>query len=192
MKLRSTPRQFTLSPEVSLEGSVASPPPIVCSHSQKPCILSPLFATLTHSASRKSFPCHSYENTRDIRHRSEPQAKLAPTSLSGQGLIYPELRRVPSRPQHDHAVNREGPRSGPDSPLSPLDSTLTRNAPSHPNPQETTPLESIPNSTKSFRSHSYEKCASKSSISHSYKIIRLKVPPNHTLTKRGWGGGPRC
>jgi hypothetical protein len=27
---------------------------------------SPLFATLTHSLSRKSFPCHSYANTRDV------------------------------------------------------------------------------------------------------------------------------
>jgi hypothetical protein len=61
MKLGSTPRQFTLS----LEGPVASPPPLDCSHSQKTCILSPLFATLTHSASRKSFPCHSCENTGD-------------------------------------------------------------------------------------------------------------------------------
>jgi hypothetical protein len=75
MKLGSTPRQFTLS----LEGPVASPPPLFCSHSQKR-ILSPFFATRlprveardTHSASRKSFPCHSlalsaegYENTPD-------------------------------------------------------------------------------------------------------------------------------
>jgi hypothetical protein len=72
MKLGSTPRQFTLlvpsfegSPKVSLEGSVAPPPPLFCSHSQERCILSPLFATLTHSASRKSFPCHSCENTGD-------------------------------------------------------------------------------------------------------------------------------
>jgi hypothetical protein len=65
MKSGSTPCQFTLSPKVSLEGSVAPPPPLFCSHSQERCILSPLFATLTHSASRKSFPCHSCENTGD-------------------------------------------------------------------------------------------------------------------------------
>ena len=51
MKLRSTPRQFTLlalSSEGSLEGFTLSPegflafpPPLGCSHSQKPCILSP-------------------------------------------------------------------------------------------------------------------------------------------------------
>jgi hypothetical protein len=44
--------------------SVASLPPLVCSRSQKRCILSPLFATFTHSAICKSFPCHSCENTR--------------------------------------------------------------------------------------------------------------------------------
>ncbi len=32
---------------------------------QKCLLVSPLFATLTHSVSRKSFACHSYENTRD-------------------------------------------------------------------------------------------------------------------------------
>src|SRR5579859_1659617 len=32
---------------------------------QRRAFVSPLFATLTHSLSRKSFPCHSYANTRD-------------------------------------------------------------------------------------------------------------------------------
>jgi hypothetical protein len=32
---------------------------------QKCFSVSPLLATLAHSVSRKSFPCHSYENTRD-------------------------------------------------------------------------------------------------------------------------------
>src|SRR5216684_2019509 len=32
---------------------------------QKCLSVSPLFATLTHSLSRNSFPCHSYANTRD-------------------------------------------------------------------------------------------------------------------------------
>src|SRR6266852_2666898 len=43
---------------------------------------------------------------------------------------------------------------------------------------------------KSFRSHSYKKRASNSFISHSYKISGFQVPPNHTLTKKGWGGHP--
>jgi hypothetical protein len=43
-------------------------------------------------------------------------------------------------------------------------------------------------SPKSFRTHSYEKYARKSFVSHSYKIIGLKVPSNHTLTKKGGGG----
>ena len=36
-----------------------------CTETQKCLFVSPLLATLTHSVSRKSFPCHSYENTRD-------------------------------------------------------------------------------------------------------------------------------
>src|SRR6266849_7260947 len=36
-----------------------------CAEAQKCLFVSPLLATLTHSVSRKSFPCHSYANTRD-------------------------------------------------------------------------------------------------------------------------------
>ena len=36
-----------------------------CTEGQKCHSASPLFATHTHSVSRKSFPCHSYANTRD-------------------------------------------------------------------------------------------------------------------------------
>jgi hypothetical protein len=36
-----------------------------CTKGQKRPSVSPLLATLTHSCSRKSFVCHSYENTRD-------------------------------------------------------------------------------------------------------------------------------
>src|SRR5216684_342726 len=36
-----------------------------CTGAQKCPSVSPLFATLTHSVSRKSFACHSYANTRD-------------------------------------------------------------------------------------------------------------------------------
>src|SRR5216684_6171983 len=43
---------------------------------QKCLSVTPLFATLTHSVSRKSFPCHSYANTRD------GGATLAPVSAS--------------------------------------------------------------------------------------------------------------
>src|SRR5579859_876516 len=39
--------------------------PCRASKAQKHHFLSPLFATLTDSLSRKSFPCHSYANTRD-------------------------------------------------------------------------------------------------------------------------------
>jgi hypothetical protein len=46
-----------------------------------------------------------------------------------------------------------------------------------------------PNSRNPFRIHSYEKTTRKSFVSHSYKIIGLKVPSNHTLTKKGGGRG---
>ena len=36
-----------------------------CTKPEKRHFVTPLFATLTHSCSRKSFPCHSYENNRD-------------------------------------------------------------------------------------------------------------------------------
>src|SRR5258708_5407870 len=36
-----------------------------CTEAPKCLSVSPLFATLTHSVSRKSFPCHSYANTQD-------------------------------------------------------------------------------------------------------------------------------
>jgi hypothetical protein len=36
-----------------------------CNEAQKCLSISPLFATLTQSVSRKSFPCHSYANTQD-------------------------------------------------------------------------------------------------------------------------------
>ena len=40
--------------------------PLSCAETQKWPPVSPLPATLTHSLSRKSFPCHSYANTRDV------------------------------------------------------------------------------------------------------------------------------
>jgi hypothetical protein len=49
---------------------------VPCTEAQKCLLVSPLFATLTHSMSRKSFVCHSYANTRDggasVRPRHDP------------------------------------------------------------------------------------------------------------------------
>src|SRR5258708_3624977 len=47
-----------------------------CTEAPKCLFVSPLLATLTHCLSRKSFPCHSYANTRD------GDATLAPVSPS--------------------------------------------------------------------------------------------------------------
>ena len=49
---------------------------VYCTKAQKRPSVSPLLATLTHSASRKSFPCHSYENTRDGRASAPPRHPL--------------------------------------------------------------------------------------------------------------------
>src|SRR6266849_6872200 len=59
-----------------------------CTEAQKYLSLSPLLATLTHSVSRKSFPCLSYANTRDGGVTPPPNF-LSP-------LVYPErlLRRA--------------------------------------------------------------------------------------------------
>jgi hypothetical protein len=44
-----------------------------------------------------------------------------------------------------------------------------------------------PWAAKSFKAHSYEKCARKSFRAHSYEIRGLEVPSNHTVTKKGVG-----
>src|SRR5260370_14797919 len=46
-------------------GGIPLPELVRCTKAQKFLFVSPLLATLTHSLSRKSFPCHSYANTRD-------------------------------------------------------------------------------------------------------------------------------
>jgi hypothetical protein len=59
-----------------------------CTEAQKCLFVSPLLATLTHSVSRKSFPCHSYANTRD--------GGVTPPPKFFSPLVYPErlLRRA--------------------------------------------------------------------------------------------------
>src|SRR5258708_7218585 len=54
-----------------------------CTEAQKCLSVSPLFATLTHSLSRKSFPCHSYANTRDEGATVAPvSAPLSPFAVA--------------------------------------------------------------------------------------------------------------
>ncbi len=61
-----------------------------CNEAQKCLFVSPLPATLRHSVSRKSFPCHSYANTRD-------GGATAATNFEriSSSLVYPE--RSPRR-----------------------------------------------------------------------------------------------
>src|SRR5260370_3950221 len=59
---------FSTASGLFLQNTRVGIPPrelVRCAEAQKCLFVSPLFATLTHSVSRKSFPCHSYANTRD-------------------------------------------------------------------------------------------------------------------------------
>jgi hypothetical protein len=64
-EISASPRPFTLMRTLS-------------TLSQKPHFLSPLFATLTHSCSPKSFACHSYENT-GMAYPTRPPGGTDPT-----------------------------------------------------------------------------------------------------------------
>src|SRR5712692_101448 len=63
-----------------------------CTEAQKCLSVSPLLTTLTHSLSRKSFPCHSYANTRDRG------ATVAPNLSSN--LLSDFSRRSPHATRH--------------------------------------------------------------------------------------------
>src|SRR5260370_20200690 len=54
-----------------------------CTEAQKCPFVSPLLATLTHSASRKSFPCHSYANIRDRGATATPVSASVSLCLCG-------------------------------------------------------------------------------------------------------------
>src|SRR6266849_6869932 len=61
-------RLFSITSALFLQntrGGIPLPELVRCTEAQKCLFVSPLPATLTHSVSRKSFPCHSYANTRD-------------------------------------------------------------------------------------------------------------------------------
>jgi hypothetical protein len=66
-----------------------------CTEAQKCLFVSPLPATLTHSLSRKSFPCHSYANTRDGGATVAP----ASTPLFAFAIICATWRLYPLWPQ---------------------------------------------------------------------------------------------
>ena len=66
-------------------GGVPLPELVPCTEAQKCLFVSPLFAALTHSVSRKSFPCHSYANTRDGGATTAPvSASVSPCLPVGQ------------------------------------------------------------------------------------------------------------
>src|SRR5713226_9149079 len=62
---------------------------VCCTEAQKCLFVSPLLATLTHSVSRKSFPCHSYANTRDGGASAPPRHPLLPPSHAPRGASIP-------------------------------------------------------------------------------------------------------
>jgi hypothetical protein len=62
-----------------------------CTEAQKCPPVSPLPATLTHSLSRKSFPCHSYANTRD-RGATPPPKFFSPLATRHSPLALTPFR----------------------------------------------------------------------------------------------------
>jgi hypothetical protein len=86
----------------------------------------------------------------------------------------------PARPPLDRVANYPG------LPLSPLELTLTRNAPECPHSSGITPLESIRHFAKSFRAHSYGEyvfCPDHRAVTHLESILNLLSPLDRTLTK---------
>ncbi len=60
-----------------------------CTEAQKCLSVTPLLATLTHSLSRKSFPCLSYANTRDGCASARPLHPSLPPSHAPRGASIP-------------------------------------------------------------------------------------------------------
>ncbi len=78
-----------------------------CTETQKCLFLSPLLATLTHSLSRKSFPCHSYET---------PGMGVSPLLQFPLGVSVP-LRQTQRHASHFAAVRASSILFGNRSPI---------------------------------------------------------------------------
>jgi len=85
----STPKSSLCSPCLCGKSIALS-----CTDAQKSPFVSPLFATLTHSVSRKSFPCHSYANTRDRSVTSPPIPNSVSLCLGGKPSLFNSCRLV--------------------------------------------------------------------------------------------------
>src|SRR5712692_9868136 len=73
-----------------------------CTEAQKCLFVSPLLATLTHSVSRKSFPCHSYANTRDGGATIAPVSASVSLCLGGNPFLSSFKSPVSSPQNHNH------------------------------------------------------------------------------------------
>src|SRR5258708_13387839 len=73
-----------------------------CTEAQKCLSVSPLPATLTHSLSRKSFPCHSYANTRDGGVTVAPVSASVSLCLGGNPFLSSFKPPVSSPKHHNH------------------------------------------------------------------------------------------
>src|SRR5260370_25099665 len=69
-----------------------------CTEALACLFVSPLFATLTHSVSRKSFACHSYANTRDGGVTVAPVSASAPSCFGGKPNAMPHKSQLYARP----------------------------------------------------------------------------------------------
>ncbi len=91
-----------------------------CTEAQKCLSVSPLLATLTHSVSRKSFPCHSYANTRDGG-VTVPNFFVAPSPLTSARSVscsVPLCRRLPRSGRGGNFQSCPGFVLQPDEPIS--------------------------------------------------------------------------
>src|SRR6266851_4377019 len=73
-----------------------------CTEAQKRLFVSPLLATLTHYSSRKSFPCHSYANTRDGGVTIAPVSASVSLCLDGNPFLSSFKPPVSSPQNHNH------------------------------------------------------------------------------------------
>jgi hypothetical protein len=108
-----------------------------------------------------------------------------PTSFSRNSFPLKFIRKTPGGWES---------KGGPQAKLAPTlctgrGSPLPASTRPHCQPRRTRSTLRSPLATNSFRIHSYEKYVRKSFRTYSYKIIGLKVPPNHTLTENPGGRG---
>ncbi len=118
----STESHSPFSPLATCPSPLSCSELLRCTEAQKRLFVSPLFAALTHSVSRKSFPCHSYANTRDEVPNASPQSfasavtcvtwrlyPLCPQSIAYTSCHHGGVGPAPALLATRHSVTRHFP-----------------------------------------------------------------------------------